>query len=169
MIKSVSLNHGFYVSRYEMSLDTNKNAQSKKNVTSADASQTDTNMWYGLYAKAKTYNKDSVVSSMIWGSQYDAMMNWMAKLGVEVDSETPITGATNNTSRTTGSEENDKIKNVYDLLGNSYEWTLEAIYSSYRVYRGGSYLNSYSPAYRDYYSPYDTYSFSSSRLTLYIK
>ena len=30
MIKSVSLNHGFYVSRYEMSLDTNKNAQSKK-------------------------------------------------------------------------------------------------------------------------------------------
>ncbi len=169
MIKSVSLNHGFYVSRYEMSLDTNKNAQSKKNVTSADASQTDTNMWYGLYAKAKTYNKDSVVSSMIWGSQYDAMMNWMAKLGVEVDSETPITGATNNTSRTTGSEENDKIKNVYDLLGNSYEWTLEASYSNYRVYRGGGYDFSLSPAYRNYDLPLLTYSSISSRLTLYIK
>jgi len=169
MIKSVNINHGFYVARYEMSLDTNKNAQSKKNVTSADASQTDTNMWYGLYAKAKTYNKASVVSSMIWGSQYDAMMNWMAKLGVEVDSETPITGATNNTSRTTGSEENDKIKNVYDLLGNSYEWTLEAYDSNSRVIRGGNYDYSNSPAYRYGINPNYTYSDDSSRLTLYIK
>ncbi len=79
MIKSVNINHGFYVARYEISLDENKNAQSKKNERSSDASQTDTNSWYGLYTKAKTYNKASVVSSMIWGSQYDAMMNWMHK------------------------------------------------------------------------------------------
>ena len=176
MIKSVSKNHGFYVARYEMSLDESKNAQSKKNVTSADASQTDTKMWYGLYTKAKTYNKASVVSSMIWGSQYDAMMNWMHKdSNVNVNSTTPIAGATKNTTRTTGgansgqTESKDIIKNVYDLLGNSWEWTLEAYDSSLRVNRGGSYNDSISPAYRYYICPYDTSSYGSSRLTLYIK
>jgi len=172
MIKSVNINHGFYVARYEMSLDTNKNAQSKKNVTSADASQTDTNMWYGLYAKAKTYNKDSVVSSMIWGSQYDAMMNWMHKdSNINVNSSTPVTGAVRNqdTERRTGYVETDKIKNVYDLLGNSYEWTLEAYDSNSRVIRGGNYDYSNSPAYRYGINPNYTYSDDSSRLTLYIK
>ena len=140
MIKSVNINHGFYVSRYEMSLDTNKNAQSKKNAISANASQTDTNMWYGLYAKAKTYNKDSVVSDMIWGSQYDAMMNWMHKdSNVNVNSTTPITGAVRNqdAQRRTGYVETDKIKNIYDLLGNSREWTLETNSSDDRVLRSG--------------------------------
>ncbi len=172
MIKSVNINHGFYVSRYEMSLDTNKNAQSKKNAISADASQSDTNRWYGLYEKAKTYNKDSVVSGMIWGSQYDAMMNWLQKdSNVNVNSETPITGTARNedTERRTGYVETDKIKNVYDLLGNSREWILEAIYSSSRVLRGGSYYTSYSPASRNYDHPDDINSYASSRLTLYIK
>ncbi len=172
MIKSVNINHGFYVARYEMSLDTNKNAQSKKNVTSADASQTDTNRWYGLYAKAKTYNKASVVSSMIWGSQYDAMMNWMHKdSNINVNSSTPVTGAVRNqdTERRTGYVETDKIKNVYDLLGNSYEWTLEADSSDGRVGRGGSCDYSNSPANRNYGGPDDTSSNYSSRLTLYIK
>ncbi len=172
MIKSVNINHGFYVARYEMSLDTNKNAQSKKNVTSADASQTDTNRWYGLYAKAKTYNKASVVSSMIWGSQYDAMMNWMHKdSNINVNSSTPVTGAVRNqdTERRTGYVETDKIKNVYDLLGNSYEWTLEAYDSNSRVIRGGNYDYSNSPAYRYGINPNYTYSDDSSRLTLYIK
>ncbi len=172
MIKSVNINHGFYVARYEMSLDTNKNAQSKKNAISADASQSDTNRWYGLYEKAKTYNKDSVVSGMIWGSQYDAMMNWLQKdSNVNVNSETPITGTARNedTERRTGYVETDKIKNVYDLLGNSREWILEAIYSSSRVLRGGSYYTSYSPASRNYDHPDDINSYASSRLTLYIK
>ncbi len=177
MIKSVDLNHGFYVARYEMSLDANKNAQSKKNVTSTDAAQTDTNRWYGLYDKAKNYGlkidtTKNVVSSMIWGSQYDAMMNWMHKdSNVNVNSTTPVTDAVRNqdTQRRTGFVETDKIKNVYDLLGNSYEWTLEAYHYSSRVYRGGYYGNSSSPAirYSDY--PYYTYSYNSSRLTLYIK
>ena len=56
MIKSVSQYGGFYVGRYEMSLNSEtKNAESKYGATSANAKDTDTNQWYGLYNKAKTY------------------------------------------------------------------------------------------------------------------
>ncbi len=181
MIKSVYLNNGFYVARYEMSLDANKNAQSKKNVTSTDASQADTNMWYGLYNKAKNYalktdTTKNVVSSMIWGSQYDAMMNWMHKdSNVNVNSKTPVAGTSKNTTRITGgpnegeTESKDILKNVYDLLGNSREWTLEAYNSSYRLSRGGSYGDSGSPASRVGSNPDDTNDSGGGRLALYIK
>ena len=180
MIKSVSINHGFYVSRYEMSLDESNNAQSKKLKPSATNASTSANMWYGLYDKAKNYAKKdsakSVVSSMIWGSQYDAMMHWMQKEGVKVSTTTPITGASRNETRTTGgpnsgkTESKDILKNVYDLLGNSYEWTLEASLSDSRVRRGGVYNLSYSPAYRGGYRPNSSGSDgSSTRLALYIK
>ena len=50
------------------------------------------NRWYGLYTKCKDYAtknnvSSSVGSSMIWGSQYDAMMNWMQKNNVNVIAE----------------------------------------------------------------------------------
>ena len=178
MIKSVSINHGFYVSRYEMSLDESGNAQSKKLQPSATNNSASANMWYGLYDKAKNYAKKdsgkSVVSSMIWGSQYDAMMNWMQKGRVKVESTTPVTGAVRNqdTERKTGAVEKDQIKKVYDLLGNSSEWTLEAYSSDCRVLRGGNCYDSHSPANRygdgpnNSSSNYDLYS---TRLALYIK
>ncbi len=178
MIKSVDINGGFYVARYEMSLDADKNAQSKKNQPSATAASSSANMWYGLYDKAKNYalktdTAKSVVSSMIWGSQYDAMMNWMHKdSSVNVNSTDPVTDASRNQDpeRRTGFVETDKIKNVYDLLGNSYEWTLEADGSDLRVNRGGSYNYSVSPADRsDLNYPYNTNSNVSSRLALYVK
>ena len=177
MIKSVSNNYGFYVSRYEMSLDESNNAQSKKLKPSATNGASSANMWYGLYDKAKKYAEKtdsgkSVVSSMIWGSQYDAMMNWMQKGGVKVSTTTPVTDADRNqdTQRRTGAEEKDKLKNVYDLLGNRTEWILEAFHSDLRILRGGDYSRNYSPANRDYaYFPHDPRNHSSSRLTLYIK
>ena len=187
MIKSVNRNKGFYVARYEMSLDASKNAQSKKNVTSTDASQADTNKWYGLYNKAKNFalktdTSKSVVSSMIWGSQYDAMMNWMHQdSNVNVNSTTPVAGAVRNQDeqKRTGFVETDKIKNVYDLLGNNYEWTLEVRDFDARVDRGGYSYTSYSPAERSLslpnyganseYSDFVYLNYSSTRLTLYIK
>ena len=89
MVRSVSNYGGFYVGRYEMSInDTSKNAQSKYGETSATAEKTSANQWYGLYNKAKTYapeNADSkVVSSMIWGSQWDAMLRWMKNNDIDV-------------------------------------------------------------------------------------
>ena len=181
MIKYVGKNKGFYVGRYETSLnETSKNAQSISGVKSATAAEDSANTWYGLYQKEKEYSgqdklKDVVGSSMIWGSQYDQMMIWMQGNGIDVTSSTPKNlegiATSKNTNRTTGTEPNDKLNNIYDLLGNSFEWTLEANDTVNRTYRGGKYNYSFSPSYRslDYNLPYGPYSKSSSRLALYIK
>ena len=191
MIKSVSQYGGFYVGRYEMSLNSEtKNAESKYGATSANASDTDTNQWYGLYNRAKTYapekNSDNtenasqkVVSSMIWGSQYDAMLKWMKGNKINATSSSPtdlsIGTTSKNTTRVTGGANNgqtvskDKLSNIYDLLGNIREWTQEAISTAYRISRGGYYSGSYAPSSRTDNYPASTFSSYGSRLTLYIK
>ena len=98
MIFSIKLYGGFYVGRYETSLN-NGVAQSIKGVTSATAAEDSANTWYGLYQKEKEYSdKNSLTgivgSTMIWGSQYDQMMIWMQGNGINVaSSEMPISGA----------------------------------------------------------------------------
>ena len=184
MIKSVSQYGGFYVGRYEMSLNSEtKNAESKYGATSANASDTDTNQWYGLYNRAKTYAPENasqkVVSSMIWGSQYDAMLKWMKGNKINVTSSSPtdlsIGNTSKNTTRVTGGANNgqtvskDKLSNIYDLLGNIREWTQEAISTAYRISRGGYYSGSYAPSSRTDNYPASTFSSYGSRLTLYIK
>ena len=132
MIKSVGEYGGFYVSRYEMSKSTITNqAASVANVT--PLVNDSNNRWYGLYAYGKTYNTSSVESSMIWGSQYDAMMRWMQGNDVDV---TGNIGNNRNTGTTTGTSGTDIINNIYDLYGCHYEWTLEALNTNNRVRRG---------------------------------
>ena len=184
MIKSVSQYGGFYVGRYEMSLNSEtKNAESKYGATSATAESTSAKQWYGLYNKAKTYAPENasqkVVSSMIWGSQYDAMLKWMKGNKINVTSSSPtdlsIGNTSRNTTRVTGGANNgqtvskDKLSNIYDLLGNSLEWTQETNNTYYRVIRGGYYNSSLAPSYRSYDCPTDTLSYDDSRFTLYIK
>ena len=132
MVKSVGEYGGFYVSRYEMSKSTITNqAASVANVT--PLVNDSNNRWYGLYAYGKTYNTSSVESSMIWGSQYDAMMRWMQGNDVDV---TGNIGNNRNTGTTTGTSGTDIINNIYDLYGCHYEWTLEANNTNFRVNRG---------------------------------
>ena len=137
MIESVSKYYGFYIGRYELGLDGSNNPTSKKagnGITTADASNSETESWYGLYTKCKEYAPEgetkSVVSSMTWGSQYEAMMNWMQKNGINVTA----TGD-RNTDTTTGTSETDLLKNIYDLYGCHCEWTSEIYSTNYRVYR----------------------------------
>ena len=175
MIVSVLKYKGFYVARYEAGIQNNKvvfkNADTTSEVTTLNASENSANMWYGLYKKIASFaeTNDKFVSSMIWGSQYDAMMNWMAKTGKEVGTA-DSTGAKRNTDTVTGKSTKDIINNVYDLYGCHCEWTLEASESIYRVIRGGNSGDSNSPARRSYVSdPINTNSDLSSRATLYIK
>ena len=172
MIESVVRYKGFYVARYEAGIENGnivfKNASGENStITTADASNTSTRTWYGLYSKIKGFAtaEDSVVSSMIWGSQYDAMMNWMAKNGTNIESS--ISGYNNTTK--TGSKDTDVINNIYDLYGCHWEWTLEACYSSKRAFRGGHSGIRVSPAGRSYDGPNYALSIYSSHATLYVK
>ena len=57
---------------------------------------------------------------------------------------------------TTGSDANYAVKNIYDLAGNVWEWTMEAFTSTSRVYRGGYYDGSgglYPASSRDIRTP----------------
>ena len=168
MVASVEKYGGFYVAQYEAGIQNGKvvfkNAHTTEGVTTLDATK---NMWYGLYEKMASFTEagDKFVSSMIWGSQYDAMMNWMAKSGKTVG--TANTDIQNNTY-VTGNSTSDVINNVYDLYGCHREWTLEAYSTSYRVRRGGGSGFSYSPSNRNYIYPDNTSDNFSSRATLYI-
>ena len=178
MIRQVQTYGGFWVGRYESSWNDKilkvASVAGAKSFTNADKSdKNESNMWYGLYRTHKAYSN---YSSMIWGSQYDAMMNWMAKNGITVGTVTVMDGTARNAGnnatngqRITGNPNyNDKLNNVIDIYGNSYEWTLEAYDTNIRACRGGYYGNSSKPGYRgstlaDIADGYDV-----SRLTLYI-
>ena len=156
MAASVAKYGGFWMGRYESSLVSDETRQ-LAGQTSMTAGGSSTNMWYGLYAKQNDFATEQVItesvgSQMIWGSQYDAMLNWIAQdTSITVTSATPKTGVTKNTERTTGATLatngtttiNDRLKNIYDLLGNSQEWTQENYYDSTRTSRGGSWLDIY--------------------------
>ena len=178
MVKSVAKYGGFYVGRYETGIDkTSKIAVSKNasvtanNTTTANSSQTDTYMWYGLYNKQRTMAKDngldSVESSMIWGSQYDAMMIWMQKTGTTIGIGYNTTKA--NTEKVTGNLPTDIINKVYDLYGCHFEWTLESSDTYGRVYRGGLFETYDAPSYRIVSNPDGPNNLKGSRLSLYIK
>ena len=181
MVESVNKYKGFYVGRYETGIEAgkavSKNASTTEGVTTADAggeNTPETKYWYGLYKKQKEMAKDNglttVESSMIWGSQYDAMMNWMIKTGTTVGAGFDTTKRKAN-ENVTGASPDDIINQIHDLYGVHTEWTLEAYFVGFRTLRGGAYeYGDYSPGSRTLgYSP-DTYSFrDGSRLSMYVK
>ena len=182
MATSVKKNGGFYIGRYEISLSTatessagtSGTACSKAGVIPTSANNQATYRWYGLYSISKTYtvSENSVKSTMIWGSQYDAMLNW-AKNGSDKDkiTKTNIGNNSGGILATTGnsSYNNDSINNIRDLGGNLSEWTLEAFSTDGRLTRGSNFDYSHSPSYRSYNNPLYDYNSYGSRLTLYIK
>ena len=125
---------------------------------------------------------------MIWGSQWDQIMIWMKNVDNESQSSKyvvnsagmgnfgKISGVDDKWSSTTapsptGYQEIYKVKNVDDLAGNVYEWTLEAYTTNLRVLRGGYYNNtdsSYTRAdSRGNCNPSYSLTYDGSRSTLY--
>ena len=173
MTISVAKNGGFYVGRYESSL-INGTTRVVAGATSMSANEDSANMWYGLYAKQNNYATEngvssSVVSNMIWGSQYDAIMNWIANGDNTKIKDNSGTNMNSDRARRTGSKSTDKINNIFDLYGLRREWTMEAYTSFNRVLRGGRYYDDDSPSYRHISYTLRTYDYCSSRPTLYIQ
>ena len=202
MVKKVEENRGFWVGRYETSSMSNSTTEnyiasnriqvsSKRNTTNGINSVT----WYRMYAQQKLYSElaleSKTTSSMIWGSQYDQIMIWMKEEkssdqapsrgkyyvtnGAGKGNYGAISGVKNDVySRVapTGSQDAYSTKNIFDLAGNVFEWSLEASDTFVRVLRGGCYNNTVAygtrPDYRDDYCyPTSSYSSYGSRLTLY--
>ncbi len=145
LIASVIQNGGFYIGRYEASL-INDETRVVAGATSMSATDNSANKWYGLYARQRAFaddnELDSVDSSMIWGSQYDAMINWMQDTGIDVTADRSNINKTkidDDENRRTGVLITDKLNNIYDLFGLRYEWTLEATEVQIRLARGGYY------------------------------
>ena len=132
MVYSVNKYKGFYIGRYETSIDEDGNVQSKKDDLPFSGN---TINWYELYENQKTFKSTSVQSSMIWGSQYDAMLNWVISNG-----NYQLLGITRNETQKVacGSNEYDVINQIYDLTGNTFEWTLtRGAELNARMHKGG--------------------------------
>ena len=177
MKNSVAKYGGFYIGRYETGNLSQATAVVQKN-NSDIGSQT----WYTQYKLNKTIKaNNNVVSSMIWGCQWDATMRWMQTSSNPevVNYVTNSTGKGNyagtqgsrNQKIATGSKTAYAVNNIYDMAGNVWDWTLEASATTYRVYRGGYYRRdgSTDPAsIRDINDPARSSDYYGSRVTLYV-
>jgi len=123
---------GFYVARTEAS----------KNGTTP-MSKTGETPWVGnsyLNAKEKAenmYDSNVLQSGLITGTQWDTIMKWIANTTDGVLNSLEF-GNFSKIKDNTGSKEEYKINNIYDLSGNVQEITNE-LYGEEVVVRGGSY------------------------------
>ena len=110
---------------------------------------------------ASQHNYTSVTSTLIYGCEWDAMCRYIG--------DSQRTTPTKSAPELTGSVSTDVSKNIYDLAGNCWEWTMEAYTTDYRVKRGGNCYLAYPVSRRS--SDYPTYDSDlySFRPTLYIK
>ena len=185
MIESIAKYKGFYIGRYELSTKT-ENGVTVGIEQKDKASETNTN-WYELYKYSKNIaGSENMQTRMIWGCQWDVTCKWLKEHNYDInnssawgnysDSVSPANGGNyeQNNKKNTGSNENWKANNIYDLAGNCYEWTQEVYSTPSRAHRGGTYNSNGSdcPASirNTYYFPDHSYVRSlASRASLYIK
>ena len=169
MLQSVATYGGFYIGRYEVG-DLKQTTPVVKRMNTDIGSQT----WYTMYKKCKKLSgtNTNVKTSMIWGTQYDQVMNWLIKSGektpldinkgsvawgnysdvefeyyTNTSKETATKNLGSGTRIASGAYEGAKANNIYDLAGNVWLWTLEAISlgsGDIRYNRGGSYYYNYT-------------------------
>ena len=199
MINSVEKYGGFYIGRYETGDLSKEQVVVQKGNTDIH-SQTWYAMYEKC--KTLSDNNNNIETGMIWGNQWDRTLMWLMECNAkdettgkskeEVISDSTSWGNYNNATFTytnssgstatknsgsftripTGSTEYTKANNIYDLAGNVWDWTMEALSTSYRVYRGGYYgVNGtfYPASYRYGYGPTNSTSVNGTRATLYIK
>ena len=153
VFNSIKEYDGFYIGRYELT-GTAESPTVQRHQPVLTAATTGANTWYGLKdacSKVVTGNDKDAQSHMIYGNQWDEVMDWLVDTQGRTDSEV------NTDSRTWGNYSNSSgdaavegagspqnsghsdawsANNIYDLAGNYWEWTQEAYTSHYRGNRG---------------------------------
>lgn len=175
MSNSIKKYNGFYIGRYELTGSVNEPTEKAGEVLSADKAGN----WYYLYKACQNVvtGKENVKSTMIYGVQWDATMDWLKATKFQadpskVDADSSSWGHYNSSSKIdTGSDTTYEANGIFDLAGNCWEWTQEAYSTTSRNKRGGHYGDSGSgnPASdRSDDTPDDSDSYFSSRATLYM-
>ena len=149
MYESIKKYKGFYIGRYELTGTVETPTVKAGAVLTADSAQAKN--WYGL-KKACTEiikNNANVTSTMIYGVEWDATMNWLkrtkfAEEPEKVDEDSSSWGNYSNSSgaaaiegagekQNTGYSEAWSANHIYDLAGNYSDYTQEAYNPSNRV------------------------------------
>lgn len=172
MILSVKKYGGFYIGRYETSYS-GTTAKSQYDTLP----MTDIN-WYDMYYRQDSninpdnpyYGNTGIVTSMIWDSQWDAMLNWIVE-GVDAKQVYTVKGNHTGSIKNSGLFGNDFANNIMDISANVYEFVQGATSTSRRLYRGNGYFPGKSTATGRHVAavPTNTYPYMGSRFTLYIK
>ena len=181
---------GFYIGRYEAGIPEGDTSPSNK--TGIPVSKKGATVWTDISYTNSKASAESMISNeyvqtgLLTGKAWDTTCHWIEDSLKSINDSASLKdsryyGNYNNslspanensgTKRTAGFSENWRVKNIYDLAGNVWEWTSEA-YSSSFMYHGGSYFNGgrVNPVSdRDFNSPSITYDYVGFRSRLYIK
>ena len=172
MIASVEKYGGFYIGRYETG-----NLKEAEAVVVKNNSDINNQTWYTMYNKSKGVAVNSnVTTSMIWGCKWDAVMRWMYNSGdaekKKYTYDSTGKGNYSGSKKATGSDSAYAVNNIYDMAGNVLDWTIEALITGNRVYRGGDCFgdsNFHPASVRNYYRvPAVSDDDVGSRLALYM-
>ena len=154
VFNSIKEYDGFYIGRYELT-GTAENPTVKRHQPVLTAATTSANSWYGLKEacnRVVTGEDKDAQSYMIYGNQWDEVLDWLVDTGARTNTEVYSDSSTwGNYSdyvqittrapdpanpKNSGSNDDWKANNIYDLAGNYWEWTQEAFDSNTRVCRG---------------------------------
>ena len=180
--ESVEKYGGFYISRFDISKSSEGKPQSVKGVMP----WTSINFFDAIKVAASFENRDDVKSCLPYGAVHDSVLAWIIKSGAkgynQVVKNSESWGnfwySDNSPKRVveTGSSEDWKANQIYDLAGNIYEMTQERGIDGRYALRGHGchnierkYRNTLTAAYCGYVNTRVKFNDTGFRIALYIK